>query len=328
MPRLRLVLLWSAPLACALLAGIATRNRGLDLLDPSLPRWCFGDSASGGHSTAWTDSSSPWRFGLRLRAGFAYPYAAAGLHLATDTSSSLSYVPFEGGLAIGPEWSRHAIALRDLAVPLWWNQVNGTTPRSHPEALAHARKLFLENGMETPVGVDDTIEVRLMRLEGTRWAPLWGLVAAALLLSALLHLAMRTRTRAPGSASAPSTPVRDVALEPRRDEELRHLLEWIGSRYMDPAISVEAAGRGAGVHPRRIPSILRGAGRGSFPAFVNALRVEQSMRLLRETDRTVSEIAVAVGVPNVSHFHRLFKASTGRTPVEWRSVAARVSDGS
>lgn len=364
MPRLRILLLWSLPVGCALIAGAAMRRHRLDLLDPKLDRWTFGDSASGGTSRAWTDTGSPWRLGHRLGPGFAFPYAAAGLHLlsgagtidlrdydslvvewrsrrqrslriqiqgiepgVTDTNRSVTFVPFEGALPIGPEWTRTSVALRDLSIPLWWNPMSGSPHGPHPGAFARARSLFLQNGMETPEGIDDTIEVRRLRLERTTWAPLWSFAAAALLLSGLLHLALflRTRTRHADPAASTGIPVRDVALEPRRAEELRRLLEWTGSRYMDPTISVETAGRETGIHPRRIPSILRGAGRGTFPSVVNALRVDQARRLLRGTDRTVSEIAVAVGVPNVPHFHRLFKGATGRTPLEWRAEAEPVS---
>lgn len=369
MTRLRPLALWLLPLALALTVGSALRTHHLDLLASPSVRWSFGDSASGGASRAWSDSGIPWRFGMSLRPGFAYPYAAAGLHLVpgrapldlsrydslvlegrsrrqhslriviqaiepgeTDTTRSLSYIPFEGGLAIEKAWSRQAVAVRDLSIPLWWSQREGAVPRPHPRAWQHAHRLFLENGLDTPPGTDDTLEVRSLHLVGTTWLPLALLVPAALFLSALIHLRLKERPAGPALEDIPSAPpaagpMRDVPLASRRDEEMRLLLDWVGEHYMDPDLCVERAGRACGIHPRRIPSVLRAAGHASFPTFVNSLRVEQAKRLLRDTDRTVSEIAVAVGVPNVSHFHRLFKAGAGMTPLEWREAPAPPSAG-
>lgn len=361
----RRVFLWLAPLLLATGLGVLLGPRQLDLLESDLPRYSFGDTATNGTSTAWTRDGRPWVFGMSLRPGFAFPYAAAGIHLSnggapldlrgydslvvewhsrkqqtlrlqvqlaepgtTDTTNSLSFVPMEGALPIGPIWSRQAIALRDLSIPLWWDNLNGTAPRPHPGILRHGSRLFLQNGMGTSVGIDDTIEVRALSLRGGSWMPLLLLIGCAIAFSTLVQLSLRRAlgpNRASGMAKTPKPS--DVVLESRRDEETRRVLEWVGAHYMDPDIAVESAGRGAGVHPRRIPSLLKDSGHASFPALVNSLRMDQAKRLLRETDRSAGEIGTAVGMPNTPHFHRVFKKVTGMTPLEWRA-AQQVSDGS
>lgn len=358
MTKLRSILLWSVPPTLALVVGFLLAPRETDLLDPSIPRYCFGDAASGGSSTAWTREGRTWVFGLALRPGFAYPYAAAGLRFVqtsgrialdpddslvvqwrsrtqqsiriqiqavepgtTDTAVSLSYVPLEGALPVERQWSRAAIALRDLSVPLWWDQVNRTRPRSHPGIVERGSRIFFENGMDTPVGIDDTVEIRSLSLQRRSWTPLVASLMAALAFSVLVQVFSRRAGAGDLPVAKPPTegPTRDVVLGSRREEETARLLEWIGIHYPDPLLTVETAGRAVGIHYRRIPSLLKEAGRGTFPSFVNSLRVEQARRLLRETDRTVGEIALAVGVTNASHFHRLFKKETGSTPLEWRA---------
>jgi AraC-like DNA-binding protein len=113
--------------------------------------------------------------------------------------------------------------------------------------------------------------------------------------------------------------MRDVELESRTAIDRRRLLEWLGAHYMEEDLSLDKAARQTGIHPRRIPGLLREVGGPTFPGYVNSLRLAQAKRLLRETDRTVAEISIAVGIANIQRFHRLFKSEAGMTPVEWRS---------
>ena len=48
------------------------------------------------------------------------------------------------------------------------------------------------------------------------------------------------------------------------------------------------------------------------------LRMDEAKRLLRETKRTVVEIALDVGYSNPSHFAQLFRKETGLPPSDYR----------
>lgn len=56
----------------------------------------------------------------------------------------------------------------------------------------------------------------------------------------------------------------------------------------------------------------------SFIDYVNYKRVKESERLLVTSDKTVSEIAEAVGIPNLPHFYEVFRKFHGCTPVEYK----------
>jgi AraC family transcriptional regulator of adaptative response / DNA-3-methyladenine glycosylase II len=53
---------------------------------------------------------------------------------------------------------------------------------------------------------------------------------------------------------------------------------------------------------------------------LNAARIEHAMRLLRETEDSVLEVAMASGFHSASAFHRRFKAATGMTPLAYRAA--------
>lgn len=324
--------------------------------------YTYDDANNGGASKISNQTGPfGWRTNLQLAPGFAFPYVAVGTRLAkgsraevvdatgfdslvlelrsrrqktvriyvktfdperTDTLRDLTYPLFEGGIGVEREWSRKGVALRDFAVPLWWFQVNNIPPRQRPDWLSHLSSVDLLNGgMEASPTLQDTLEVRRMELVGTRWTPM--AISMGLALALIGFVEWRLRRGGRNGADLPnSVAARLVDLQPRQDLERETLLKWIGENYAREEIGVDVAGRETGIHPRRVAGILKASVGRTFPAHVNELRLTESARLLRETDRTVSEIAMAVGVGNTPHFHRLFKTRYGATPKEWRSQGA------
>jgi len=55
-----------------------------------------------------------------------------------------------------------------------------------------------------------------------------------------------------------------------------------------------------------------------YAAFVNALRIDRAVFMLRSCDLSVTEIAESVGYGNISVFERNFKALVGVTPRAYR----------
>ncbi len=52
--------------------------------------------------------------------------------------------------------------------------------------------------------------------------------------------------------------------------------------------------------------------------YLNNLRIQQAKFLLEQTDISVRVVGMDVGIPNTSHFIRLFKRETSQTPAEYR----------
>ncbi|RPI41337.1 MAG: AraC family transcriptional regulator [Bacteroidetes bacterium] len=58
--------------------------------------------------------------------------------------------------------------------------------------------------------------------------------------------------------------------------------------------------------------------RHTFTDFVNRTRIGQAMRLLNETDHSVSEIGYQCGYNNIPYFNREFRKIAGTTPLKFR----------
>lgn len=57
-----------------------------------------------------------------------------------------------------------------------------------------------------------------------------------------------------------------------------------------------------------------------FTEFLNSFRVENAIRLLKNTDRSASEIAYECGWGSIRNFNKAFKQALGCTPTEFRST--------
>jgi AraC-like DNA-binding protein len=56
----------------------------------------------------------------------------------------------------------------------------------------------------------------------------------------------------------------------------------------------------------------------SFGDYIRKLRIEKAVQLLRDTDRSLSEIAYLTGFSDQSHFNRIFKKFMGQNPSAYR----------
>ncbi len=62
----------------------------------------------------------------------------------------------------------------------------------------------------------------------------------------------------------------------------------------------------------------------TFTEFVNEFRVTHACKLISETDMSIAAICFESGFNNSSHFNRLFKNTTGKTPLEYREEVAHL----
>ena len=65
---------------------------------------------------------------------------------------------------------------------------------------------------------------------------------------------------------------------------------------------------------------------GITPAkYIQDTRISKSMEFLLNEDRPIKEIAIAVGISNMSYYVTLFKQKTGFTPIEYRQLKNRIN---
>ncbi|MGH9348110.1 MAG: AraC family transcriptional regulator [Vicinamibacterales bacterium] len=79
----------------------------------------------------------------------------------------------------------------------------------------------------------------------------------------------------------------------------------------------------AGLHPAHVTRVFRRYHGVSIGEYVRRLRLDWAAAQLTDTSRAISEIAVAAGFADQSHFTRRFARQFGRTPAVFRRECTR-----
>jgi AraC-like DNA-binding protein len=100
----------------------------------------------------------------------------------------------------------------------------------------------------------------------------------------------------------------------------RHLLrarDLIDARYSEQ-LDVPALARRAHTSPAHFSRRFKGTFGETPHQYLLTRRIERAKHLLRETDRSVTEISLDVGFQSLGSFSSKFKAIVGGTPTEYR----------
>lgn len=107
------------------------------------------------------------------------------------------------------------------------------------------------------------------------------------------------------------------------DPLARHLLrarDLIDTRYAD-SLDVPTLAARAGVSPAYFARRFRATFGETPHRYLLARRLERAQFLLRETDRSVAEVCMDVGLTSVGSFTTSFKRVVGLTPTAYRDLA-------
>ena len=113
---------------------------------------------------------------------------------------------------------------------------------------------------------------------------------------------------------------RDVRAPEDKSEipkELAAVLEHFEKNLSEP-ISPSSLAKAASMSPVRFARLIKRIYRLSPIQFITKARITAASNLLRETSRSVAEIAISCGYYDQSAFTRAFRATTGQTPTLFR----------
>lgn len=104
---------------------------------------------------------------------------------------------------------------------------------------------------------------------------------------------------------------------------------WLASACTaahDPAVFRDGAAGLAALTGKAHPHVSRSMRRylGQTPSdYINQIRMDHAARALTTDADPVAQIAADCGIPNMSHFHKLFRAAHGLTPLQYRQKFQR-----
>lgn len=102
------------------------------------------------------------------------------------------------------------------------------------------------------------------------------------------------------------------------EEAMQHVRE----RCADPLTLAGVAAR-YGMNPSYFSRLFHRHAGMPLVEFINRARIQRSCQLLKRSEASIVEIAVAVGYNNLSHFNRQFRVIMGQSPREYRLSSRR-----
>ena len=101
------------------------------------------------------------------------------------------------------------------------------------------------------------------------------------------------------------------------DDAMAQLLLFLNTHYREPLTRKQIA-HCVGYNESYISHLFSEVFQITLTEYLTALRLEDATRLLRETAKPVSEIALSVGFGSIRSFHRAFSKKYGCSPSQYR----------
>ena len=103
----------------------------------------------------------------------------------------------------------------------------------------------------------------------------------------------------------------------QKAEQLKPALEFIETHY-GQNITLDEVASHVHLNPAYFSTLFKQSTGSSFKEYLNMVRIEESKRLLTNTDYSIIDIALAAGFDDQSYFSKVFKKYTGLTPRQYR----------
>lgn len=108
-------------------------------------------------------------------------------------------------------------------------------------------------------------------------------------------------------------------------QEIRCALDYIRNNCK-AKITLQDVAEAAMLSPNYFSTVFKNSMEVSFINYIIRYRMYDAMKLLRNKNLYLYDIADQVGVPEISHFSKSFKKVTGFSPNEWRKITADITD--
>lgn len=99
--------------------------------------------------------------------------------------------------------------------------------------------------------------------------------------------------------------------------KLSPILEYIHENY-NSDISNKTLAEIVSYHPHHVNLLMKKHTGKTLHAYITQYRMNEALKMLANTDKSIEAIANETGYKNPSHFHKIFKQTYGLSPSEYR----------
>lgn len=103
----------------------------------------------------------------------------------------------------------------------------------------------------------------------------------------------------------------------KNSEIVKKAVQYISQNFSNP-LTLESVANQVHLNPSYFSTMFKQSTGSTFKEYLNMVRIEESKRLLANTDYSLIDIAIATGFEDQSYFSKVFKKYTGLTPKQYR----------
>ena len=309
----------------------------------------YNDSGNGGDSELLEQniSDSTIEIQFRLNSGFLSPYVGISFHNEIDSVFNMSLynrlyleisgeqlrsiglslfagnkysdnkkeVCFYGNIDINTHRNQYEIDLSKLKVPEWWYAPNNVPidEKFEPD-LKYIYAINIGTAFASASDIKRSIKIYSLYLDRDNKNLIHLLISLELLI--ILLLAVRHYIIA--YKAIPVTITYKAVDVENESQRINSFLDYTNNHFQDAELTLKQISEQTGINQRRITGTIQQKFSCNFKTYVNKLRINESKRLLSETELNIGEIAFKVGFSNQTHFNRVFKNLEGISPTEYR----------
>ena len=212
----------------------------------------------------------------------------------------------------------YKISTDKFEVPDWWGEFNRIEDAStlKPE-LKNLYAINVSSAFTPNTGKTQSLEIYSMKFSRNN-KPLITLAIALeiifiILVFTAIYIIEKIREK------NQTITITYKAIENKNIETSKSdFIDFINNNFQNNILTLDFVSSETGVNQRRITNEVQNQFGCNFKSYINRLRINESKRLLLETEHNIGEIAFKVGFNNQSHFNRVFKSEVQISPTEYR----------
>jgi AraC-like DNA-binding protein len=241
----------------------------------------------------------------------------------TKERDSNTYCPLEKTLYVRNSMNEYNVPLSQFGLLDWWFEDAGLKPSDYKPRtlLKKVYQINLQMTKQMAKGSEEkhTIIIRSISIHKSNIvlyaiSGLGFVIASviAIFVIAMLQKKSRAKNGLPKGEWSP------ITLDNYTDLDTKRLSDFIEENYTNPDLTVMMLYKETGIARRRITLLTRKKYGMDFKRVINGIRLTEAERLLKETDRNITDIAMALGFGGPSYFFQVFRRAHRMSPSEYR----------
>jgi AraC-like DNA-binding protein len=235
-------------------------------------------------------------------------------------SESSKEVCFYENLDIDQKRKKYVIHLDKLKIPEWWYAANNVLvdDRFEPN-LQNIYSLNIGTAYTSASESRRSMRIYSIYFGRDNTKLILALISSEIILLFLLGIAFYIKS----SKALPLTITYKAVDTENENLQISSFLRYINTNFHDHNLTLRQVSNQTGINQRRIAASIHKNFGCNFKTYVNKLRINESKRLLIESELNIGEIAFKVGFSNQTHFNRVFKIFEKISPSEFQVINRR-----